>query len=326
MAARSSAPTTDPSRSTTTRSAHCSISFSRWVMKITATPLALRSATTFSSRLVSEMVRLDVCSSMMMSVASSDSAFTISIIWHCASERSATDVAGRKSQPRRRRRGSTLVCSAFRSISLSGPPRRGSRPMNTLAATSRLSKRLSSWCTKAMPRPSESCTVRLSRSVPAKLMVPALGGTTPPRIFISVDLPAPFSPMSPTTSPGSMWKLTSLSARTPGYVLEMFLSWRSGSGIGVLNDPFSRESGRRWPLRQQRSDEGKLDLKPRCCPHRSRLHRDTPGSGPGAGSSPVRTGEGTHFGGNDLGVTYPGGPSARPRRHRHCPSGSAWSG
>ena len=32
-------------------------------------------------------------------------------------------------------------------------------------------------------------------------IVPALGATTPPRIFISVDLPAPFSPTRPITSP-----------------------------------------------------------------------------------------------------------------------------
>src|SRR4030095_2020318 len=37
----------------------------------------------------------------------------------------------------------------------------------------------------------------------------------PPRIFIRVDLPAPFSPASATTSPALIWKSTPLSACTP---------------------------------------------------------------------------------------------------------------
>jgi len=42
---------------------------------------------------------------------------------------------------------------------------------------------------------------------------------TPARIFISVDLLAPFSPISAWTSPGISSNRTSLSARTPGKVL-----------------------------------------------------------------------------------------------------------
>jgi hypothetical protein len=45
---------------------------------------------------------------------------------------------------------------------------------------------------------------------------PALGAMTPPRTFISVDLPAPFSPMSPRTSPGATERLTFERATTPG--------------------------------------------------------------------------------------------------------------
>ena len=49
--------------------------------------------------------------------------------------------------------GATIVRSLSRSTSLSGPARSGSRPKKMLAATSRLSNRLSSWWTKAMPAP-----------------------------------------------------------------------------------------------------------------------------------------------------------------------------
>ena len=47
-------------------------------------------------------------------------------------------------------------------------------------------------------------------------IVPALGSTTPPRTFMSVDLPAPFSPIRPITSPRPTERLTRSSATTPG--------------------------------------------------------------------------------------------------------------
>ena len=156
---RASSPTTAPSRSTTTRSAHCSTSFRRCEMKITATPPALSSAITFRSRAVSEAVRLEVGSSMMTMRASSDSALTISTSWRWASDRSATGVSASKSRRAAAAAASPSASIAARSISFNGPPKTGSRPIMTLAATSRLSKRLSSWCTKAMPAAMAPATV-----------------------------------------------------------------------------------------------------------------------------------------------------------------------
>ena len=153
---------------------------------------------------------------MMMSRASSESALTISSIWHWAIDRAETGVSAAKSQPRRWSSGVTFRRSAARSMRRRGPARVGSRPMKTLAAASRLSKRFSSWCTKAMPAPSDWPTVREACSAPPITTVPAEGATTPPSTFMSVDLPAPFSPMSPTTSPGWTARLTPFSARTPG--------------------------------------------------------------------------------------------------------------
>ena len=216
IAPRASSPTTAPSRSTTTLSAHCSTSFRRCEMKITATPLALSSAITFRRRAVSEAVRLDVGSSMMTMRASSDSALMISTSWRWASERSATGVSASKSQPSRRSSGATFALIAVRSISFNGPPKTGSRPIITLAATSRLSKRLSSWCTKAMPAAMAPATVSEPCATPSMRITPSLGSTTPPRIFIRVDLPAPFSPISARTSPRSTRRPTRSSAFTPG--------------------------------------------------------------------------------------------------------------
>ena len=50
----------------------------------------------------------------------------------------------------------------------------------------------------------------------------------PDTIFISVDLPAPFSPTTAWTSPGMNWRLTSSRATTPGKRLLMFCTSSSG--------------------------------------------------------------------------------------------------
>ncbi len=67
-----------------------------------------------------------------------------------------------------------------------------------------------------MPAFVASVTVIAGRSIPSTRMRPWLGAVTPPRIFISVDLPAPFSPTRPMISPGATDRLTSARAVTPG--------------------------------------------------------------------------------------------------------------
>src|SRR6266849_3702242 len=54
----------------------------------------------------------------------------------------------------------------------------------------------------------------------------------PPRIFMRVDLPAPFSPASPTTSPALIPKSTLLSARTPPKRFSIPCNCRTGGFIG----------------------------------------------------------------------------------------------
>src|SRR3990172_8082576 len=56
---------------------------------------------------------------------------------------------------------------------------------------------------------------------PETSIIPASIAIAPPRIFISVDFPAPFSPTRQWTSPGFSTRLTSSSAVTPGYFLVM---------------------------------------------------------------------------------------------------------
>ena len=67
-----------------------------------------------------------------------------------------------------------------------------------------------------MPAAIAPGTVIALRSTPSMRIRPLVGATTPPSTFISVDLPAPFSPTRPMTSPGSTARLTSSRATTPG--------------------------------------------------------------------------------------------------------------
>jgi hypothetical protein len=67
-----------------------------------------------------------------------------------------------------------------------------------------------------MPRAAAAAGFRSAMRSPSISIVPAFGATVPPRMFISVDLPAPFSPIRPTISPPSTDRDTSRSATTPG--------------------------------------------------------------------------------------------------------------
>src|SRR5258705_5843987 len=60
------------------------------------------------------------------------------------------------------------------------------------------------------------------------MLPPGSGAYTPVRIFISVLLPAPFSPASASTSPRRTSRFTRSSALTPGNVLEMLRISRNG--------------------------------------------------------------------------------------------------
>ncbi len=65
-----------------------------------------------------------------------------------------------------------------------------------------------------MPRARASSAEPSTTGSPSSTISPELGVITPERIFISVDLPAPFSPNSVVTWPRWMSKFTPLSACT----------------------------------------------------------------------------------------------------------------
>src|SRR5580698_404414 len=65
---------------------------------------------------------------------------------------------------------------------------------------------------------------------PRTVIVPASAVTAPVIILISVDFPAPFSPITAWTSPACSSKDTDLSAFTPAKAFEIDLASRTRSG------------------------------------------------------------------------------------------------
>src|SRR5579863_9103864 len=72
-----------------------------------------------------------------------------------------------------------------------------------------------------MPRRCASCGEPIRTGVPLTRISPSSAESAPERIFISVDLPAPFSPTSTRTSPAASVSDTSDNARTPGKLFPM---------------------------------------------------------------------------------------------------------
>src|SRR6476619_1265546 len=93
----------------------------------------------------------------------------------------------------------------------------------------------------AIPAARAAAGVENAASVPSKTTVPALAGRVPARMFISVDLPAPFAPQTAWTSPASAEKSTWSSASTPG---NRRVSPRvSRSGIVLFRQELGRQVG-----------------------------------------------------------------------------------
>src|SRR5215510_8253207 len=80
-----------------------------------------------------------------------------------------------------------------------------------------------------MPAARASRAERKCTGAPSRRMVPSYSACTPAMIFISVLLPAPFSPTRPWISPAFRAKSTSLRACTPPNDLQMPDSSSSGA-------------------------------------------------------------------------------------------------
>ena len=200
---------------------------------------------TSSRRSVSVSVRLEVGSSMMMTRASSESALAISTICRCAIDRFSTRSPGPKSTPRRWSSGSNLARAA---------PSRRSRLQQTAAARLAADEHVGrdveileqvellvdegdAGLAGLLHRQRRVLARRRSRSTQTTAR------RTPPRIFISVDLPAPFSPIRPSTSPGASDEARRRRARR-----HLDRSWRWSEAREVYLD-MEPHSLRAWSAR-----------------------------------------------------------------------------
>ena len=82
-----------------------------------------------------------------------------------------------------------------------------------------------------MPKPKASLALEITTGFPSIKIAPLSGLWMPPKIFIRVDLPAPFSPMSACTSPQRTSKFTWSLASTSGKRLTMFCMETAGASV-----------------------------------------------------------------------------------------------
>ena len=184
----SSVITCFPSRKIVIRSEIIRASSRACEMKMTETPRAFRCDTKVKKCSFSSGVSDAVGSSKMMILALFLTALAISIICFFAAPSRLTTVSG-----------STSNCKDWKNCCASILMRRirlnaFSCPRKRFCAAVIVGTRLFSWKTIAMPRLRASTGVWGLISKPSRSIFPAFSVTTPAMTFVSVDLPAPFSP------------------------------------------------------------------------------------------------------------------------------------
>ena len=133
-----------------------------------------------------------------------------------------SDFSSANSSPARR------AMAAWSSQRIGPTPFLISRPRNTLAAADRLLHRARSWYTTSIPFSRASTGLPKCCASPSISTSPEVGGKLPAMTRTSVDLPAPLSPIKPSTSPGPMCRSTSFSAWIAPKCLTMLRSSRTG--------------------------------------------------------------------------------------------------
>ena len=183
---------------------------------------------------ISCSVMAEVGSSMISTRALQDRALAISTICCWPTRRLPNGVAGSTA----RSSSSSRTAASWFIFAASMKPKgfRGSRPRKMFWATVRLETRFSSWKIIAMPASSASRVFENCTGSPNSRTSPLSAGNTPAITFISVDLPAPFSPSSAVKRPARNVMLTSSNALTPGKDFETPSAWRTMSpGVFMEN-------------------------------------------------------------------------------------------
>ncbi len=231
-ATMSSVSTVRPSRMIVVVSAISAISLSLWEIMIDVMPCALSWRRRPSRCSESLSLSAAVGSSRISSLTCLDSALAISTSCCLPTPSWPTGVTGSSSSPTRARRAAASELATFQSIS---PRCERSLPRKMFSAMERKGTSASSWWMITMPLDSESLIDPNSTSSPSKRIEPSYVpcGYTPDSTFISVDLPAPFSPQIAWISPRSTDIETSCSALTPGKVFVMARISRMGLAMGL---------------------------------------------------------------------------------------------
>ena len=197
-----------PSRITVTRWQIAKISSSRCETKSTALPRARSVSTMPNSRSTSVVVSAAVGSSITITRAFVVSAFAISTSCWSAIESPRASRSGSRRTP-----SCSNTAAASRRIRLPSMRRNrlsGCMPTKMFSATLRSGKSVGSWKMIAIPAACDCFALSKIASSPSRTSRPASGRWTPARILTSVDLPAPFSPTRPCTSPAKQLDVTVL--------------------------------------------------------------------------------------------------------------------
>src|SRR3990172_10243459 len=89
-----------------------------------------------------------------------------------------------------------------------------------------------------MPKSMAALGVSMTTVLPPTLIVPSSGWYIPERMFMRVDLPAPFSPRRQWTSPLCNDRVTSLLATTPGNVFVIPMTSTTGAEAPAVDSTF----------------------------------------------------------------------------------------
>ena len=134
--------------------------------------------------------------------------------------------SGSRSKPKRAETSSTVRRARSRSMMPAGPV--GSKPSAMDSATVKTGISMKCWCTMPMPAATASSGPLKVTGSPSMRICPSSGASMPYRTFISVDLPAPFSPSRAWMCPSSIvTSIESLAMRGPN----LFVIPRSSSFI-----------------------------------------------------------------------------------------------
>src|SRR5579875_2561130 len=164
------------------------------------TPSALRVRMSLKSASISRSVSAAVGSSSTRIRARRAIALEISIICCCATESRRAGTSSGRTTPSF---ASASVARSTAALTSRNMPRTGSFPSTMFCTAFRSGTKLNSWYIIPMPSRSASRGPPIVTSSPSISIVPESAGCAPARIFMSVDLPAPFSPTSACT-PGNV--------------------------------------------------------------------------------------------------------------------------